>query len=111
MTCVRLRGRAQVETLAGQVRAAEVDSSASLAAMRAGIQRETGVLAEQQRFIILGAALARGEPAGAGSGAGTLLASRSYMQQKDRVAQHLLRLKFSEGAGARSFLALLQVVI
>ncbi len=34
--------------------AAEVDSGASLVAMRAGIERETGVLAEQQRFIILG---------------------------------------------------------
>ena len=45
---------AQIETLAGQVLAAEVDSGASLVAMRAGIERETGVLAEQQRFIILG---------------------------------------------------------
>ena len=35
--------------------AAEVDSSASLAAMRAGIERQTGVLAEQQRLLILGA--------------------------------------------------------
>ena len=48
---------AQIETLAGQVLAAEVDSSASLAAMRAGIERETGVLAEQQRLLILGAPL------------------------------------------------------
>ena len=46
---------AQIETLAGQVLAAEVDSSASLVAMRAGIERETGVLAEQQRLLILGA--------------------------------------------------------
>ncbi|KAK9836943.1 hypothetical protein WJX81_001633 [Elliptochloris bilobata] len=45
--------RVQIETLAGQVLAAEVDSSASLAAMRAGIERETGVLAEQQRLLIL----------------------------------------------------------
>ena len=33
----------------------EVDSGASLMAMRAGIERETGVLAEQQRLLILGA--------------------------------------------------------
>ena len=48
----------QIETLAGQVLAAEVGSRTSLVAMRAGIERETGVLAEQQRLLILGAPLA-----------------------------------------------------
>ena len=33
----------------------EVDASASLDAMRAGIEREVGVMAKQQRLIILGA--------------------------------------------------------
>jgi len=86
---VRLRGRAQIETLAGQVLAAEVDSSASLAAMRAGIQRETGVLAEQQRFIILGAPLMRAELAGAGGCAGTLLAAGRTFSYRKRALRHL----------------------
>ena len=47
--------RAQVETLAGSVLTVEVDASASLDAMRAGIEREVGVMAKQQRLIILGA--------------------------------------------------------
>jgi hypothetical protein len=45
---------AQVETLAGQVMAVEVDAGASLAAMRAGIYQEVGIAAKQQRLIILG---------------------------------------------------------
>jgi len=86
---VRLRGRAQIETLAGQVLAAEVDSSASLAAMRAGIQRETGVLAEQQRFIILGAPLMRAELAGAGGVCWHTVGSRSHIQLQETCAQAL----------------------
>ncbi len=46
----------QVETLAGQVMAVEVDAGASLAAMRAGIYQEVGIAAKQQRLIILGEA-------------------------------------------------------
>ncbi|BDA50275.1 hypothetical protein COCOBI_15-4040 [Coccomyxa sp. Obi] len=45
--------RVQVETLAGQVMAVEVDAKASLAAMRAGIYQEIGIAAKQQRLIIL----------------------------------------------------------
>ncbi|EIE23303.1 hypothetical protein COCSUDRAFT_66260 [Coccomyxa subellipsoidea C-169] len=45
--------RVQVETLAGQVMAVEVDAGASLAAMRAGIYQEVGIAAKQQRLIIL----------------------------------------------------------
>jgi hypothetical protein len=64
------------------VLAAEVDSSASLAAMRAGIQRETGVLAEQQRFIILGAGPTWGGLAGAGFlKCWHTVGSRSHFQQ------------------------------
>ena len=46
---------AQVETLAGSVLAVEVDAGASLADMRAGIERAVGVGVKQQRLIILGA--------------------------------------------------------
>ena len=44
----------QVETLAGQVVAVEVDASASLTTIRSGIEREVGIAAKQQRLIILG---------------------------------------------------------
>lgn len=44
----------QVETLAGSVLTVEVDAGASLDAMRAGIAREVGIMAKQQRLIILG---------------------------------------------------------
>lgn len=52
--CLLLISCAQVETLAGQVMAVEVDAGASLAAMRAGIYQEVGIAAKQQRLIILG---------------------------------------------------------
>ena len=44
----------QVETLAGQVVAVDVDAGASLGAMREGIAKQTGILVKQQRLIILG---------------------------------------------------------
>jgi hypothetical protein len=49
-----------VETLAGQVLAVEVDAGASLIAMRSGIEREVGIMAKQQRLIILGARISPG---------------------------------------------------
>ena len=51
LTTVVLR---QVETLAGQVVAVDVDAGATLAAMREGIARQTGILVKQQRLIVLG---------------------------------------------------------
>ena len=44
----------QVETLAGQVVAVDVDAGATLGAMREGIARQTGILVKQQRLIVLG---------------------------------------------------------
>ena len=44
----------QVETLAGQVVAVDVDAAATLGAMREGIARQTGILVKQQRLIVLG---------------------------------------------------------
>ena len=44
----------QVETLAGQVVAVDVDAGATLGAMREGIARQTGIVVRQQRLIILG---------------------------------------------------------
>ena len=51
LTTVVLR---QVETLAGQVVAVDVDAGATLGAMREGIARQTGILVKQQRLIVLG---------------------------------------------------------
>ena len=44
----------QVETLAGQVVAVDVDAGATLGAMREGIARQTGILVKQQRLLVLG---------------------------------------------------------
>ena len=44
----------QVETLAGQVVAVDVDAGATLGAIREGIARQTGILVKQQRLIVLG---------------------------------------------------------
>ena len=44
----------QVETLAGQVVAVDVDAGATLGAMREGIARQTGILVKLQRLIVLG---------------------------------------------------------
>ena len=44
----------QVETLAGQVVAVDVDAGATLGAMREGIARQTGIAVKQQRLLILG---------------------------------------------------------
>ena len=47
----------QVETLVGQVVAVDVDAGATLGAMREGIASQTGILAKQQRLIVLGAGI------------------------------------------------------